>query len=100
MVAGHHQLQPVRFEEKKNNPDAAENPQLRSVFAQVAQTKAGVGMRLSKSGDKLGEAMAYFLQFRIAAMFGPAFPAWPDFNREGLWGFRPIVWFFHAWLVW
>ncbi len=23
VVAGHHQLEPVRFEEKKNNPDAA-----------------------------------------------------------------------------
>jgi hypothetical protein len=48
MAAGHHQLQPFRLEEKKNNPDAARDSKLKNVVSQVAQTQAAVGMRLPK----------------------------------------------------
>lgn len=99
MVAAHHQLQPVRFEEKKDNPDAARNLKLESVVAQVAQTQTRMGMRLSKSGNELRQTLIYFLQFRIAAMFGPAFPACTQLNHEGFWLFGPSVGSFHAWLV-
>ncbi len=99
MIAGHHQLQPVRFEVNKDHPDAARNPKLESAIAQTAQAKPGVGVRFSERADKLQEALADFLQFRVAAMFGPALPAWPDFNHEGFGRFRPNSWFFHAWLV-
>src|SRR5436305_1735168 len=83
MVASHHQLQSSRFEEQKNNPDAAGNLEFKSVVAQPTQTKPGVGVRLSKSFDKLSKALIDFLQFQIAAMSGPTLPTCPQFNDEG-----------------
>jgi hypothetical protein len=64
----------------------------------VAQTQAGVAVRLSKSCGKLREALIDLLQFGIGAALGPASPACAPLNREGSWRFRPTVWFFHAWL--
>ncbi len=96
MAARHHQLQSVRFEEKKNNPGAPRNAKLKRIVTQAAQTKAGVGMRLAKSLDESQEALIDFLQVGVGAMPGPPFPACAQFNDEGFWRFRPTVWFFHA----
>jgi hypothetical protein len=55
-----------------------------------------VAMRFSKRLHELSEALVYFFEFGLGAIFGPASPARPQFNLEGSWRFRPSGWFFHV----
>lgn len=61
MAVRHHELQSVRFEQKKDNP-AARNAKLKRVVTQAAQTTAGVGVRLAKGFDEIQEALIDFRQ--------------------------------------
>ena len=68
-------MQPIGFEEKKYHPNAARSSKFEEVGLQTTQLKSGVGMRLSKSADKLLQALIDLFQFDVVSMFGPAFLA-------------------------
>ena len=63
MVAGHHQLQSVRFEEQEDHADSARNPKLKSIILQATQAQADMRMRSPKGRDQLYNAPVDFLEF-------------------------------------
>jgi hypothetical protein len=75
VASGHHQMQPIRFDEKKNNPDAARDSKFKCIIAQSAQAQARVNMRLSDCGDKLSKPLIDLLDFGVRATLDPTLPA-------------------------
>jgi hypothetical protein len=94
MISNHHQLKSVWFEEEEYNSEPAGDSELESFAAQVAQAQPRVAMRFSKRLHELSEALVYFFEFGLGAIFAQPLQLAPSSTSKALGGSVPAGGFF------
>jgi len=91
VIAAHRETECVWFDERKDNASVARNAELEEYLRQSAHAQPGMTMWLAEILPEFGQAACNFIEFGVAAAFGPTLPACAVLNREDPWRFRPSV---------